>query len=182
MSGGSGSRSAGRAVASVSGIIVALLFVVVAALIFGGIFLLIPGTAHFVALLTIGFLSLLFSVVSYFAQALSRTPTVQRSAAWGFGAFGFVILFLSVGVVPFYYPGLLTTVTQFGLLIVLVLLLIVAIVMITWRARGHAQDERREASRQQWAHSSPPSAFAYAAARDPSASANPSDERPRGGA
>ena len=159
------------------------MFLLVAALIFGGIFLLVSGPVHFAALLTIGFLSLVFAGLSYFAQALSRTPTAQRAAAWGFGAFGFSILFLTVGLFPSFYPnlGLLSLLVQFVLLIFLILLLIGAIGLAFWRSRGHAQDEQRQAARQEWSQSAPPSAFSYAAARDPSAGPPSADDVPRGG-
>jgi hypothetical protein len=176
------SRSSSGRASALAGILIAGLFLVVAALLFGGIFLLLPGKAHFAAFLTIGFLSLVFAVVSYFAQAFSREPMVQRAAAWGFSAFGFAILFLTVGLFPSLYGSdLLSTLGQFALLIVLVLLLIVAAAVGIWRAHGRVQDERRDAQRGEWNQSAPPSAFSYAAARDPAAPSSGTNEPPRGG-
>jgi len=179
------SKSSGSHAGTLSGPLIAVLFVVVAALIFAGIFLLVTGPHHFGALIAIGFLSLFFGVVSYFAESLSRGPTVQRAMSWGFGAFGFALLFLTIGAFPFLYPSpsLISTVGQIGLLIVLVLMLIVPVAFYGWRARGHDQDARREVARLEWSQSSPPSAFSYGAARDPAAPAStPGDSPPRGGA
>lgn len=176
------SKSPGSGAGSMSGPLIAVLFVVVAALIFAGVFLLITGPEHFVALLVIGFLALLFGAVSYLAESISRGPTLQRALSWGFGGFGFAILFLTAGALPFLYSGLISQVGQIGLLIVLVLMLIVPVAFFGWRARGQVQDERREGARHEWSQSTPPSAFSYAAARDPAAPVSPPDAPPRGGA
>jgi len=177
------SKSSGATAGAASGVLVAVLFVIVAALIFGGIFLVVQGPEHFLALLAIGFLSLLFAVVAYLAQALTRSGAGPRAVAWGFGAFGFGVLFLTVGLLPFLVSGLITQLGQIELLILLVLLLVVPVVWFTWRARGNASDQQREVARHEWSQHPPPSAFSYAAARDPAASsAPPTDAPPRGGA
>jgi hypothetical protein len=176
------SKSSGSGAGSMSGPLIAVLFVVVAALIFLGVFLLITGPEHFVALLTIGFLALLFGAVSYLAESISKGPSMQRALSWGFGAFGFAVLFLTVGALPLFYSGLISTVGQVGLLIVLVVMLIVPVAFFGWRARGQVQDSRREEARHQWTQSTPPSAFSYSAARDPAApTPPPADLPPRGG-
>jgi hypothetical protein len=176
------SKSSGSSAGSMSGPLIAVLFVIVAALIFAGVFLLLPGPEHFTALLVIGFLAVLFGAISYLAESISKGPSIQRAASWGFGAFGFAILFLTVGALPFFYSGLISTLDQIALLIVIILMLIVPVAFFGWRARGQAQDSRREEARHEWAQSTPPSAFSYAAARDPAAPSPPSDSPPRGGA
>jgi len=176
------SKSTGSGAGAMSGPLIAVLFVVVAALIFAGVFLLLPGPEHFTALLVIGFLALLFGAISYLAESISRGPAIQRALSWGFGAFGFAILFITVGALPLLYSGLISTIGQIGLLVVLVLLLIVPVAFYGWRARGQVQDQRREEARHEWAQSAPPSAFSYAAARDPAAPTTPPENPPRGGA
>jgi hypothetical protein len=177
------SSSSGGRGGSLSGYLIAALFAVVAALFFGGIYLLVPGPDHFGALVWIGSLSLVFGLVSYIAQATSRDPTAQRAAAWGFGAFGFAILFITVGVFPYLYPNdnLLSTVAQFFALIVLILLLIAAIAGGAWRFRGRAQDEARAEHRREWASKPAPSAFSYAAAQSPEEPSSPTTPPGTGG-
>src|SRR5580658_1463213 len=103
------SKSSGGPAGAMSGPLIAILFVVVAALIFAGVFLLIPGPEHFVALLVIGFLSVLFGAISYLAESVSRGASIQRAVSWGFGGFGFAILFLTAGALPLLYSGLISS-------------------------------------------------------------------------
>ena len=162
------SKGSGTTGTRLAGAVIGALFLAVAVLLFSGLFLVIGGPFHFLALMTIGILSLVFGGASYFAQALSREPTLQRMAAWGFTAFGFAILFLTVGVVPFLYaPDLLSQTAQIALLIVLILLLIAVVAVAAWRSRGHAEDAHRAAARREWASHPAPSAFSYPAAQIP---------------
>jgi len=158
------------------------LFVGVAAILFTLIYLTLPAHQHYGALLLIGVLSLFFAIGCYLAESLSRDPMAQRSLAWGFFGLGFAVLYLSIGLAPYY--GLLSTLFWlFGLLLTTVAL-IVAIVLIAWRVRAVGRTANREVKREAWRNQSPPSAFSYAAANSPSvpqAAPPPPAARPPGG-
>jgi hypothetical protein len=142
------------------------LFLVVAALLFYGIYLAFPQNHEFTALIYIGILALIFAIACYLLEAASRDPAAQRSLAWAFMAMGFATLFLSVGLGPTY------NVESFGDmllgLIVLVIILAVTIALIAGRIRGVQQTAHQEVARAAWRHEAPVSAFSYSAANSPS--------------
>lgn len=171
---------------SVSAGVLAGLFLLVAALIFFGIYLVLPGQDHFWALITIGIVSLFFGLFSYIARSLSRQAGVQQGFAWGFAVFGLAVMFLSVVAFPVLYPNS-SPLTQLGEVVALILLLLVVIVIVVatrWRSRGEHADERRQEARAAWESRPPPSAFSYSTARVPG-EAPPADAGtppPQGGA
>ena len=149
-----------------SGMLLTALFLVAAVLLFALIYVALPSHQHFWALILIGVVALFLSLGSYLAEALSREPTAQRSLAWGFFGLGFAVLFLTIGLGPYY--GLLSTVyTLLGLLLT-VAALIITVALIAWRGRAVRRTENREVSRQAWRDETAPSAFQYAAANSPS--------------
>jgi hypothetical protein len=163
-----------------SGLLLTALFLVAAALLFALIYVGMPAHQHYEGLLLIGVLSLFLSLGSYLAESFSREPTAQRSLAWGFFGLGFAVLFLTIGLGPYY--GLLSTVYQlFGLLLT-VIVLIVAVALIGWRGRAVRATQNRQVPRQAWRNEPAPSAFSYAAASSPSvpeaAPAPPGESRP----
>jgi phosphatidylglycerophosphate synthase len=154
---------------SVSAWVLAGLFLLVAALIFFGIYLVVPGQHHFWALITIGIVSLVFGLFSYVARALSRQGSIQQGFAWGFVAFGLAVMFLSVVAFPVLYPNS-SPLSQLGEVVALILLIVVVIVVVVatrWRSRGEQSVEHREEARAAWRGQSPPSAFSYATAQVP---------------
>ncbi len=146
--------------------VLTVLFLVAAALLFAGIYFALPGVFHYYALLTIGILSLFLALGSYLAEAFSREPTAQRAMAWAFFAMGFAVLLFTIALGPTY--GVLSTVGMLMALVVVIVALIVAIALITWRVRSVRATEAREAPREAWRQTSPPSALTYAAANSPS--------------
>lgn len=146
------------------------IFLVVAALTFFGLYALITTPHQFWALVAIGFFSLLFAVAAYFGQAFAQNAGAARGLAYGFAAFGFGVLFLTVLAFPFLYPAsdLLSLPAQVGLLILLLVLLVVPIVGAMTGANYRRSEAFRATARAQWRQSSPPSAFSYAAAQTPS--------------
>jgi len=149
-----------------SGPLLAALFVVAAALIFLFTYYAVTVDQHFWALIIIGFLALLFSLVSYLAESFSRDPSLQRAAAWGFFGMGFAVLFLTVGLGSTY--GVLGATTQLLDLAILVVMLFIAVVLIRWRGRAVRATENQMVSRDAWRRETAPSAFDYAAAKSPS--------------
>ncbi len=172
---------------SVSAWVLAGLFVLIAALIFFGIYLVLPDAHHFWALIAIGIVSLVFALFSYVARALSRQAGIQQGMAWGFGVFGLAVMFLSVLAFPYLYPNS-SPLTQVGEIVALILLLLVVVVVVAgawWRGRGERSDTQRAEARAAWDSRPPPSAFSYATARVPGGEAPPADSAsppPPGGA
>ena len=149
-----------------SGLVLTVLFLVVAAVLFAAIYLSLPGQQHYWALILIGILSLVFAIGSYLLESLSREPTAQRSLAWGFFGMGFAVLFLTVGLAPTY--GLLTAVLALYSLLILLVVLVVAVALIVWRGRAVRATENQQVSRAAWRNEPAPSAFSYATANAPS--------------
>ena len=149
-----------------SGLVLTVLFLVVAAVLFAAIYLSLPGQQHYWALILIGILSLVFAIGSYLLESLSREPTAQRSLAWGFFGMGFAVLFLTVGLAPTY--GLLTAVLALYSLLILLVVLVIAVALIVWRGRAVRATENQQVSRAAWRNEPAPSAFSYATANAPS--------------
>ncbi|HEY6237882.1 MAG TPA: hypothetical protein VIZ68_01690 [Thermoplasmata archaeon] len=170
-------RSVTPRTGAVAGLILVGLFLVIAGLIFFGVYLAVTGPDHFLALLTIGFLSLVFGTLAYFAQALSRQPTAQRALAFGFGAFGFGVLFLTTLALPWLYPddALISLGAEVVLLIFLMILLIGPVIGMALGARNREVDQHRAEARSEWASHPPPSAFSYASGPAPTAPAPPAE-------
>lgn len=178
----SGSGSSDSTRVRFSAVLLTLLFLVVAALIFVGVYLALPGDQHFWALVTIGILSLLFALFSYFSQALSREPIFQRSLTWGFLGMGFATLFLTVVLAP--NPDAPFG-ARFAGTILLLLVLTVVVGVAIWRARTLGQEHARTKTRENWESRPPPSAFTYSAAQGaPGAPSEPAPtaQPPSGGA
>jgi len=151
-----------------SGMLLTALFLVVAILLFIAIYFALPDNQHYGALLLIGVLSLVFALACYFAEALSREPTSQRSLAWGFFGMGFTVLFLTVGLGPFYINGILAPIEWLTGLIVLTVVLAIAVAFIVWRTRAVRATENQMVSRAAWRNEPAPSAFTYGTANSPS--------------
>lgn len=151
-----------------SGMLLTAVFLILAILLFVTIYFALPDNQHYGALLIIGVLSLVFSVSCYFAEALSAEPTAQRSLAWGFFGMGFAVLFLSVGLGPYYINGILSPIEQLVGLIVLTVFLALAVVFIVWRTRAVRATENEMVSRAAWHNEPAPSAFSYGTANSPS--------------
>ncbi|HTP53820.1 MAG TPA: hypothetical protein VML94_02500 [Thermoplasmata archaeon] len=142
------------------------LFVAIAAVLFLLIYVALPQHQHYDALILIGVVALVFAIGSYFAESLSRQPSAQRSLAWGFFGMGFAVLFLSIGLGPYY--NLESTVYMLIGLLLTLIALIVAVAGIAWRGRALRRTANRELPRQAWRNEPAPSAFSYAAANAPS--------------
>ena len=146
--------------------ILAGLFLVIAALIFGAIWFEFPSSGHWYGLVYIGVIGILFALGSYLAEAASREPMIQRSLAWGFFGFGFAVLLFTIGVGNLY--GVLTLVWVLLGLVVVLAVLFITVGLMMWRVRSVAATAAREAPRQAWRNEPTPSALTYAAANSPS--------------
>ncbi|MCI4373246.1 MAG: hypothetical protein L3K02_06345 [Thermoplasmata archaeon] len=149
-----------------SAAVLTALFLIVAGLLFYGIYIALPQNHEFGALLLIGVLSLVFAIGCYLLESASRDPAAQRSLAWAFLAMGFATLFLSVGLGPSY--GVESSNNMLIGLIVLVIFLAVTIALISWRLRAVQATAHQEVARQSWQREAPVSAFSYSTANSPS--------------
>ena len=153
-----GSSPGPRIAAALLGAVVLAVLV----LLFVILYLAIPDRSD--ALLDMGVLALLLGLVSYFAQSLSREPTVQRAVAWGLGAMGFAMLFLTIWVVP---PSGISSMAQLVATLFLAIILAITLSLGYWRIQSVARTHAREERRADWDRSTPPSAFDYATAKAP---------------
>jgi peptidoglycan/LPS O-acetylase OafA/YrhL len=150
-----------------SGAVLTALFLVLAVIVFLLCYYAFPNDQHYSALLLIGVISLIFALGCYLAESLSRNPSYQRSLAWGFFGMGFTVLFLTVGLGPYYGVGF-STVVELAALLILVVVLIVAVALIAWRGRAVRATENQQIPRAAWRNEPAPSAFDYATANSPS--------------
>jgi hypothetical protein len=155
------------------------IFLVIAGLVFYLVYLSLPGSQHFYALLWIGILSLIFAIFCYLAEAISLNPTVQRSLAWAFFGLGFTTLFLTVGLAPSY--GVALGIWQPIGFLILAIALGISIALIAYRVRFVRRTAVREQRREEWREGSAPSAFSYAAANSPSVPSTAPPPSPPGG-
>jgi hypothetical protein len=144
------------------GLAIVAIFVLVAALLFAGIYLFLAANQHFYGLLTIGILSLGFSIGGYFAQALAPDPLVPRALSWGFAGLGFALLFGTIATNP---GSTFSYFEQIGALIVVLLVLGVALVGAYWRSAAVASTRARVEQRTAFQSQPPRSALDYAAAQ-----------------
>ncbi|HLM71025.1 MAG TPA: hypothetical protein VK423_06565 [Thermoplasmata archaeon] len=151
----------------VGGMLLTALFLAIAVMVFVGLYLAFPQDQHYNALVLIGVISLILAVVSYLAESFSREPTAQRSLAWGFFGMGFSVLFLTVGLGPYYVSSITAADQLFGL-IILAVLLAVSVALIVWRVRAVRATRNQMVSRGSWQREPAPSAFSYGAANSPS--------------
>lgn len=150
-----------------SGALLTALFLVLAVVIFLLLYYTFTADQHYTALLLIGVVSLIFALGCYLAESLSRNPSYQRSLAWGFFGMGFAVLFLTVGLGPYYISSISTTDQLTGLAILLVVL-IITVALIAWRIRAVRTTQNQQIPRASWRSEAAPSAFSYAAAKSPS--------------
>ena len=150
-----------------SGAVLTVLFLAFAVVVFLLIYYAFPADQHYTGLLLIGVVSLIFAIGCYLAESVSRDPSYQRSLAWGFFGMGFAVLFLTVGLGPYYISGI-TVVEQLAGLLIILVVLIVSVFLIAWRVRAVRATENQQIPRAAWRNEPAPSAFSYATAQSPS--------------
>lgn len=151
-----------------SGPLLTALFLALAVVLFLLFYFVFSQNQHYTALLLIGIVSLIFALGCYLAESISRDPSYQRSLAWGFFGMGFAVLFLTVGLGPYYVPSVVSTIAALEGLVVLIVVLIVTVFLIGWRVRAVRATGNQQVSRTTWRTETAPSAFSYAAANAPS--------------
>lgn len=157
-------------VARVAAPAVAAILLIASVVLFVGVYFLLPLNGHFLGLVTIGILSLVFAAVAYLAQSLSpANPAPQRTLAWAYYAFGFALLLVTFALPASAYNLALTW--QITGLVLTLVALAGSIAGIAWRSRTLASEPPREAARAEWRGRAPVSAFDYTTARAPDAPA-----------
>ncbi len=150
---------------------------VIAVLIFVGIYLIFPQDQHFNALILIGVLALVFALVAYLLESLSRDPIFQRALAWGFMGMGFAVLLLTLVFAPD-PDGDVTFLTRLGGVVGVLIVLAITIVGILWRGRERASEGARRKKREAWEAQTPASAFSYSTIGTPTTPSSSSASEP----
>jgi len=148
--------------ASISGVLFAVVLLAIAALLFVGVYIALPGNDHFYALIWIGILALIFALGSYLGSAMTQSPSGARLATWGFLGMGFAVLLLTILVGP---GNPLSVGWQIVGLVLVLLVLAGVLAFASWRGGELGRERKRVERRQEWASQPPPSAFSYAAAQ-----------------
>ncbi len=162
--------SAAAAVNRIAAGLISAILVIAAAILLVGFYLLFPANGHAFALILIGIVAIVFAAIAYLMESVSRSPTYQRANAWGFYAFGFAVLRLTLGLNP---TGYLSLTLQIVGLVVTLLFLAGSVAGVAWRYRSVADVAPREAQRAAWRASTPASAFDYSTAHAPTAPVTP---------
>ncbi len=160
-----------------SGAIVATIAVAAASvLLFIAIWFALPQDSHYLALATIGIVSLIFALVSTLGRAFTRAGDALKALAWGYAGLGFALLIGSL-VLAGSMSIIGIVIELVGLVIVVVLIGIVAGLAV-WGAGSARMTQQREMRREAWRASQPRSAFDYTTARPnvPSSPAPAPDE------
>lgn len=151
--------------------------VAASALLFIALWLALPSsTGHYLALATIGIVSLVFALVCFFGRAFTRAGSALQALSWGYAGFGFVLL---IGSLIVGAPKIGAVLEFVGLFLVAIMIGAVAVLAV-WRRNADQMTQAREARRETWRASTPRSAFDYTTARAnvPAAPAAPSDGSP----
>lgn len=144
----------------VSGMLIAAVLIAVIFLVGVVLWLELPApmddpSDHFQALVAIGILALVVSVLAVVAEALTRDPPVARATSTGSFWFGIAVL-LGAGIVSpdgeLGGSGMNVTLIP-GRIIYIVIVLILAVaglLVLRWRFYSKAQDITRESQRKAW--------------------------------
>jgi hypothetical protein len=174
MSGTSGTPRAGRiptivAMGSIFGIAV-ITFVIA--------WLASPGQNHYGALILIGILALIYSLLTYLVRAFTIDPTPLQGAGWGFYGLGAAVLILAV---VFDAPPGSSIIGQLLGVIVVLIVLFVGFLGAAWRSRTNASDRNRAQGREAWRQQPVSSAFSYGTANPPAVGTPPAAGSPPSG-
>ena len=143
----------------ISGIAIALVLTLIVVLVGIGIYVTFPSAGnHFLALVAIGIMGLIVSVLAGLLQAATRDPAIARSASAGAFWFGVVVLLGAGLVAPDSVftgnPSDVANITLVGLRIVYIIIVLFVVVagllLMRWQLYGKAADLRREANRSAW--------------------------------
>jgi hypothetical protein len=162
-----------------SGAIVAALALAAASvLIFVAIWFALPQDSHYLALFTIGIISLVFALASTIGRAFTRAGSALKALSWGYAGLGFALLVGSLVLAG--SMSIINIVLELVGLVIVVVLLAITVGLAVWGAGSARMTQQREMQREAWRASNPRSAFDYTTARPnvPSTAGNAPDESP----
>ncbi len=162
---------------STGALVASIAIVAASALLFIALWLALPSsTGHYLALATIGIVSLVFALVCFFGRAFTRAGSALQALSWGYAGFGFVLL---IGSLIVGAPKIGAVLEFVGLFLVAIMIGAVAVLAV-WRRNADQMTQAREARRETWRASTPRTAFDYTTARPnvPAAPPAPSDGSP----
>ncbi len=158
---------------STGGIVASIALAAASVLLFVLIWYALPQYSHYLALATIGIVSLVFALITSVGRAFTRAASALKALSWGYAGLGFALLVGSLVLAgSMSIIGVVLELT--GLVIVVVLIGIVA-GLAAWGAGSARMAQQRELRREAWRASTPRSAFDYTTAR-PNVPASPPEE------
>jgi hypothetical protein len=143
--------------------IVTIVIAVASILLFVAIWFALPQHSHYLALATIGIVSLIFALICAVGRAFTRAGGSLKSLSWGYAGLGFALLIGSLVLAG--SMSIIGIVFELvGLVLVVVLIGIVA-GLAAWGSGSARMTAQREMRRDAWRASEPRSAFDYTTAR-----------------
>jgi hypothetical protein len=158
--------------------VVTIVILVASVLLFVAIWLALPQYSHYLALATIGIVSLFFALVTSVGRAFTRSGGSLKSISWGYAGLGFGLLVGSLVLAG--SASIIGAVLELTLLVIVVVLIGIVAGLAAWGAGSARMAQQREMRREEWRASTPRSAFDYTSARPniPAATAPASGESP----
>jgi O-antigen/teichoic acid export membrane protein len=132
-------------------------------LLFVAIWFALPQYSHYLALATIGIVSLIFALVTSLGRAFTRDGGSFKSLSWGYAGLGFALLVGSVVLAG--SASILGVVLELTLLVIVVVVIGIVAGLAAWGSGSARMAQQREMQREAWRASTPPSAFDYTTAR-----------------
>jgi hypothetical protein len=156
------------------GAIVATIAIAAASvLLFIAIWFALPQYSHYLALATIGMISLVFALVTTIGRAFTRAGSALKALSWGYAGLGFALLVGSLVLAG--SMSIIGIVLELTGLIIVVVLMGIVVGLAAWGAGSAQMAQRREMRREAWRASTPRSAFDYTTAR-PNVPAAPAED------
>jgi hypothetical protein len=164
---------------SSAAIVAVLALAAASVLIFVAIWFALPQDSHYLALFTIGVISLFFALGATIGRAFTRAGAALKALSWGYAGLGFALLVGSLVLAG--SMSIIGIVLELVGLVIVVVLLAITVGLAVWGANSARMTQQREMHREAWRASSPRSAFDYTTARPnvpPTPGATPEDSPP----
>ena len=165
--------------------VVTIVILVASVLIFVAIWFALPQYSHYLALATIGIVSLVFALLTSVGRAFTRASGGLKSVSWGYAGLGFALLIGSLVLAG--AASIIGAVLELVFLVIVVILIGIVAGLAAWGSGSARMAQQREMRREAWRASTPRSAFDYTTARPnipatPAPAADESSSNPPPGA
>jgi hypothetical protein len=154
--------------------VVTIVILAASVLLFVAIWFALPQYSHYLALATIGIVSLFFALITSVGRAFTRAGGTLKSLSWGYAGLGFALLVGSLVLAG--SASIIGVVLELTLLVIVVVLIGIVAGLAAWGAGSARTAQQREMRREAWRASNPRSAFDYTTARPNIPATPPPDE------